>query len=258
MKKQKTALIIEDEADAQQLLSKIIEEYCLDVTVAGGAANIQDGKNLIESLKPDIVFLDIQLGDKTGFQLLDSLVSYPFKLIITTAYQEFALKAFKYEAIDYVLKPYSPKSIMTALEKVKRQSVDSEVFKRLESLLSAQNKKTKVSLPTSDGYVMVSPDEIVHVSADRAYSQVFLSSDKKKLFISKPLKELETLLPSESFFRLHTSHLINLDKVDKYNKEDGGYVLMTNGSQVPVARRRKTAFLDLLTGNNSSLRLPNL
>lgn len=245
----KTAIIIEDELDAQHLLSKIIDDYCPDINVSGSASNVQDGINLIESLDPDIVFLDIQLGDRTGFQLLDSLSNKSFKLIITTAYQEFALKAFKYEAIDYVLKPYSPKSILLAISKVQKQTIDNEVYKRLESLLSEQKKSSKISLPTTEGYTMVCTEDIVHVAADRSYSHVYLAS-KKKLMISRSLKEIEALLPSSTFFRLHTSHLINLDHLDMYNKEDGGYAVMTDGSQVPVARRRKTEFLEKLSPNS--------
>lgn len=248
----KTAIIIEDELDAQHLLSKIIDEYCPDINVSGCASNVQDGISLIESLDPDIVFLDIQLGERTGFQLLDSLSNKSFKLIITTAYQEFALKAFKYEAIDYVLKPYSPKSILLAISKVQKQTIDNEVYKRLESLLSEQKKSSKISLPTTEGYTMVCTEDIVHVAADRSYSHVHLAS-KKKLMISRSLKEIEALLPSSIFFRLHTSHLINLDHLDMYNKEDGGYAVMTDGSQVPVARRRKTEFLEKLSPNSQRL-----
>lgn len=242
-----TAIIIEDELDAQHLLTKILDDYCPDVKVVGCAANIVEGKTLIEDQDPDIVFLDIQLGATTGFQLLDSLKNKSFKLIITTAYQEFALKAFKYEAIDYVLKPYSPKSIIVALDKVKKQTNDkNDVYKKLEALLVAHKSPAKISLPTANGYLMINPNDIVHVSADRSYSQVFLTS-KKKLLISKPLKEIEAVLPSDSFFRPHTSHLININRLEMYNKEDGGYALMTDGTQVPVARRRKAEFLEKLT-----------
>jgi len=246
------AIIIEDELDAQVLLQKIIEEYCPDVELLGTANNLQSGKELIESTQPDIIFLDIQLGCETGFQLLEMVDHKTFKLIITTAFQDFALKAFKYEAIDYVLKPYSPKSILAALNKVKKQTIDnSEVYKKLEALLISQTSPTKISLPTSEGYIMVCPDDIVHVAADRSYSQVYLAS-KKKLLISKPLKEIEAVLPAHSFFRLHSSHLINMNRLEMYNKEDGGYALMTNGTQVPIARRRKSEFINRLTNNGQS------
>lgn len=245
----RTAIIIEDEYDAQMLLTSILEQYCPDVTVLGTASTIADGKRLIIEEKPDIVFLDIQLGEETGFELLDQLSGHSFKLIITTAYQDFALKAFEYEAIDYVLKPYSPKSILLAIERVKKQVVDNQVYKRLESLLSRQKSLSKVSLPTSEGYTMLCSSNIVHLVADRSYSYVHLSS-AEKLLLSKSLKEIEALLPSASFFRLHASHLVNLNHVEKYVKDDGGYVLMSDGKQVPIARRRKAEFLELLTNNS--------
>jgi len=252
MIKKKTAIIIEDEMDAQHLLTSIINEYSYEVEVVASASNIVEGKSLIESTNPDIVFLDIQLGDKTGFELLDSVSNKSFKLIITTAYQEFAVKAFKYEAIDYILKPYSPKSILNALDKVKKQTVDGDVYKKLEALLTAQNQNSKISLPTSEGYVMVNPEDIVHVAADRSYSHVHFTT-KKKLVLSKPLKEIETLLTSSNFFRPHTSHLINMNQLEMYNKEDGGYAIMTNGSQVPISRRRKTEFLQKLSSTSPRL-----
>ena len=242
----KTAVIIEDEIDAQQLLARILRDYCPDVKLVGSANNLLSGKNLIESLQPDIVFLDIQLGCETGFQLLDKLSNKSFKLIITTAYQEFALKAFKYEAIDYVLKPYSPNSIVESLGKVHKQLGNSDVYRKLENLLAERQTSTKLKLATSEGYTIVCPENIVHIEADGSYSHMHLISNPK-VMISKSLKEVELLLPKSPFFRLHTSHLINMNHLYMYKKEEGGCAVMSNGTQIPVARRRKAEFINKLS-----------
>ena len=252
MSQLKTAVIIEDEVDANDLLTKIIEEYCPDLELIGSASSLIKGKELIESSNPDIVFLDIQIGCETGFQLLDMLDNLSFKLIITTAFQEFALKAFQYEAIDYILKPYSPKSIVQAMEKVKKQLVDTDVYRKLENLISEQLSTSKITLSTSEGYTIVCPQKIVHVQADGSYSNIHLV-DKRRVLISKSLKEVEKLLPANSFFRLHSSHLINMNHLSMYKKQEGGYAIRSDGCQLPVARRRKTEFIELLSSNGQEV-----
>jgi len=240
-------VIIEDEVDAQSLLSGIIREYCPSLQLVGIASNIKDGIALLEKTKPELVFLDIEIEDGTSFQLLDRLKHMSFKVIFTTAYDQYALKAFKYGAIDYLLKPYSPQDVLKSIERVRRTQYDQAIFNRLDYLIK-QNTSTgrnKISIPTSEGMNLVSVNDIIRLEADRSYCYVFLS-DGERMLVSKPLKDFERQLPSDLFFRVHSTHLINMDYIKKYIKEDGGSIELNDGSCVPIARRRKQEFLDLL------------
>lgn len=247
------SIIIEDELDAQNLLSNILKEYCPSVQVVGIASNMQEGIKLINSLQPKLVFLDIQLGERTGFQLLDQLVNPNFQLIITTAYPDFAVKAFQYEALDYVLKPYTPNNIISAVKRSEKKLNSDSVYQKLESLISEQRNVAKINLHTAEGIILINIEDIIRVEADRAYSCIYLVNGQKEL-VSKPLKEIQEMLPSHLFYRLHTSHLINLHQLEKYSKEDGGYAVMSDQSKIPIARRRKNEFMDWIKSNGSNNR----
>ena len=246
------AVIIEDELDAQNLLSNILEKYCSNMQVVGIASDIHEGIQMINSIKPDLVFLDIQLGEQTGFQLLDQLDNPSFQLVITTAYQDFAVKAFEYEAIDYVLKPYTPKTITSAVERVMKRTSTHSIYQKLETLFQEKKGVSKINLPTTDGIILINSEDIVRVEADRSYSCIYLINGQKEI-VSKPLKEIQEQLSSHLFYRLHSSHLINLQQLEKYSNEDGGYAFMSDQSQIPIARRRKNEFLDRIKskGNNN-------
>jgi len=239
-----TAIIIEDEIDAQELLTSIIKHYCPNIKLLGIASNNIDAVNLIKSLQPDLLFLDINLGKSCGFTVLDNFLIRPFKVIITTAYQEYAIQAFKYNAVDYILKPYAPSTVKLAVERVSEMKEKDFDFKNLEIFLNTATKPAKISFPTHDGVQIFKVDEIIRIEADRAYCCIYIEGGEQKI-ISKSLKEVEALLP-DYFFRSHAAHLLNLDKLVKYAKEDGGYALMNDGSKIPIARRRKVDFLNLI------------
>jgi len=241
-------IIIEDELDAQNLLSKIINEYCPDLKLIGIAGDIEESRKLIESEFPDLVFFDIEIGGGNSFDLLTKLKNRKFKVVFTTAYEEYALRAFKFDAIDYILKPYSPKDVISAVGKVKQRTYDESIFNRLDFLVKQTQQSTngKISVPTSEGLHIFNVSDIMRLEADRAYCHIYLS-DSTKVMLSKPLKDIEDQLPKDIFFRSHASHLLNTNYVEKYLNKDGGYALMTDGSQVPVARRRKQEFLDFLS-----------
>jgi two-component system LytT family response regulator len=236
------AIVIEDESDAQQLLASILRDYCPDIQLLGIAADVESAVNLIQELQPELIFLDVNLKNECGFELLDKFLFKPFKVIITTAFEEYALKAFEYEAIDYILKPYSPLQVSKSVNRIKKIKSKEGVFKNLESLIHKSNKVLTISLPTNDGINIFKVKDIVRVEADRAYCMIFLENGVRRM-ISKALKEIEEILP-EYFYRTHTSHLINLEKLQKFAKEDGGYALMSDGSKIPIARRRKVDFLE--------------
>lgn len=241
------ALIVEDEIDARSLLSCIINDYCVGVELIGTADCIKSAVKQIEENKPDILFLDIELNGETSFDLLDKINYQDFKIIFTTAYDHYAIKAFRYEAIDYILKPYSPKDVLKAVDRVKRNQYDESVNKRLNQLVNDlsvpnYNANEKISLSTSEGVSIIKVNEIVRLEADRVYTTIYLSNGIKHV-ASKVLKKFEELLSINKFLRVHSGHLINKDFINKYVSEDGGYVVMTDGAQVPVARRRKHEFL---------------
>lgn len=240
--------IIEDEVDAQSLLSSIINEYCPSLQLVGIAGSISEGIALLEESKPDLVFLDIELEGGTSFQLLDRLKHISFRIIFTTAYDQYALKAFKYEAIDYILKPYSPQDVLKSVERVRKTQHDQAIFNRLDYLIKQNNtlQNTRINIQTSEGISLISVSDIVRLEADRSYCFVYLS-DGERLLVSKPLKDFESQLPDDQFFRVHSAHLINKEYVKKYIKEDGGMIIMTDGRQVPIARRRKHEFLQKLS-----------
>lgn len=240
-------IIIENELDAQSLLSNIIEEYCPALELAGVAASIAEGYDLIDRVKPDLVFLDIEIDGGTSFNILDRWKQLPFKVIFTTAYDHYALKAFKYGATDYLLKPYSPQDILRSLERIRSNQYDEAIFNRIEYLIrnTGTENASRISISTSDGISLVSVNDIIRIEADRSYCFVCLS-DGRRILVSKPLKDFEEMLPQPSFYRVHTTHLVNMDFVTRFVKDDGGSIIMTDGRSVPLARRRKQAFLDLL------------
>lgn len=239
-------LIVEDEIASQELLSTIVNEYCPYLQLVGMAENIDVAAQLIKETKPDLVFLDIHIGHQTGFDLLDMVTEKEFKVIITTAHDEYALKAFKYEAIDYILKPYTPKDVINSVQRIKEKLEQSKAFLKIEKVIKEnfQTKETgKISIPTSEGLKVFKLDNITRIEGSGAYCRIFFLDTKAHL-ISKSLKELEAILPSNQFFRVHDSHVINMKHVKEYRKEDGGVVILENDDQVPVSKRKKQEFLD--------------
>ena len=244
LQRMNSVVIIEDEKDSQVLLKKILEQYCSGTQILGVAANISEGRELL-SLNPDIVFLDVQLGTDCGFELLQSLRQRSFKLIVTTAFKEYALKAFEYEAIAYVMKPYSPKAIVEAVDRTKKILHDRHIYDRLSSLINSQVRVTRISVPTAKGYEIIELNSIINIEADRSYCSIYLDNEET-LVVSRSLKEMQEMLPASQFYRSHTSHLINLKGLERYSKEDGGYAIMTNGKSIPISRRKKIEFIELL------------
>ncbi|MBK9255549.1 MAG: response regulator transcription factor [Saprospiraceae bacterium] len=239
-------IIIEDEIASQELLSNIITDYCPDLRLKGVASGIEDGIELIKANNPDLVFLDIQIGNDTGFDLLDLIDEIDFKVIITTAHEEYALKAFKYEAIDYILKPYTPKDVVKSVQRIRELLSENSAFQQLEKVIknSLLHKETdKITIPTVDGLTVYKLENITRIEGNGAYCKLF-STDSKALLISKSLRQLEAMLPENQFYRIHDSHIINLLHVREFRKEDGGIIILENDEQVPVSRRKKQEFLE--------------
>jgi len=239
------AVIIENENAAARLLNKIIHDYCPYVEIVGEAATIVEGFQLLNTSRPELVFLDIELDDGQSFELLDMMEKWQFNVIFTTAYDQYALKAFRYEAVDYILKPYTPKAIVAAVARVQERYSGKTVLKKLNNIINEASHTKRIPLSTAQGIRMCSVDNIKHIEAAASYCTVRLLSNEK-IMISKPLSEVEKLLPASQFFRVHASHTVNLSQVKNVINSDGGYVELHDGTQVPLARRRKQDFIEQL------------
>ena len=248
-----TAIIIDDEQKGRIALRQKLHDYCEDVNIIGEAENGLDGIKLIEKYKPDIVFLDIEMPRMDGFEMLHQLPVKNFHLIFTTAYDQYAIKAIKYAAFDYLLKPIDIDELKSAISKIyNHRPVHTE--KKLEVLeqnISGKNAFNKIAVSTLDGLLFFNINDIVHLEASSNYTTIYFNN-QPKLVASKTLKDFEELLPADIFFRSHHSHIINLNYIKRYLKGDGGQIEMQNGNYVDVARRKKEEFLKI-TGSREHL-----
>jgi two-component system LytT family response regulator len=238
------ALIIDDAEKARIALRSDIEKYCPDLKIVGEAQGVSSGLEAIERYKPELVFLDIQMSDGTGFELLEKLKregKISFRFVFTTAFDEYAIKAFKYSAIDYLLKPIDPADLIQSVEKVKEASKPDELKESLEILLGRINKtkdhSARIALNSSDKIQLVTVGDIVRCESQGNYTLFYLN-DQKQILVSRTLKEFEDLLEEHDFIRIHNSHLINPKYLREFIKTES-YVLMKDNSQVPVSVRKK-------------------
>ncbi len=243
----KKALIIDDENRTREFIAKMINSFGLDVLAIPAGENVQSGIKAIEELKPDIVFLDIQMPDGTGFDVLKSIKEKNFEVIFITAHEEFAIKAIKFSALDYLLKPIDPEELKAAVEKAIKAIEDKKDDSQFDALQNniLPNQKKRLVLKTQESVYVVELHEIIRCEADRNYTSFFLSSGKK-ILVSKTLKEYETLLSNSNFLRVQQSHLVNLDYVDRYDKGNGGSVVMKDGSEVPLSPAKREIFFKII------------
>ena len=238
-------VIVDDEPDAVKFIQGIISEYCPNLEVAGTAYSAKDGVSVIMQTKPDLVFLDVQMPHGSGFDLLSSFPEKSFDVIFITAYNHYAIQAIKFSAVDYILKPVNISELIEAVNKVEQKRSSME-YRNLNYSNLLENLKapvpSKLAIPTTDGIEYLNTSEIIRIEADRSYSWFFLT-DKKKYLVSRNLKEYQELLQDLNFFRPHNSHLINMIYVKKYIRHEGGYIEMTDGSNVPISRGKRDLFL---------------
>ena len=238
------AIIIDDEQAAQLTLMSFLQMHCPTVNVVGTANGVEEGLKLLAHKKTDLLFLDIKMNDGTGFDLLKRLLQINFNLIFTTAYDEYALKAFKFSAIDYLLKPIDPLELKDAVSKIKIES--SNTSKSLDSMMEMYSNKVfdKLAIPSVDEFSFVHLSQIIRCEASSNYTIIFLENGKK-IVAPKTLKEFEALLSSEGFFRVHQSHLISLNHIKQFQKNKNK-IIMNDASEVEVSRRKKSIFLELI------------
>lgn len=241
------AVIIEDEERSTIVLQNLLETYCPDVKVVGNATSVQDGIKTVNALQPDILFLDVQIVGGTGFDILEKLNNTRVSVIFTTAYDHYALKAFKFSAIDYLLKPIDIDELKIAVKKVtapNQQAEDEFKIKNLLSNIKNPSEDPVLLVSTLEAVEFVRIREIIRCEAQGAYTQLILK-DTKSVMVSKVIKEFEFLLQEYGFYRVHQSHLINLREVRKYIKSEN-YLLMRDGAQIQLARSRKDDFFNVL------------
>ena len=245
-----TALIIDDEASARSTLRELLTQKCPTIKIIGEANGVAKGIAAITSLRPEVVFLDVRMKDGTGFDLLEEFLAPDFEIIMTTAYEEFALKAFVYNAIHYLLKPIDPQVLVKAVERLK-QKKNANSSEQISSLL--ENFRTKeikrITLSTEAGYNFVQLENIIRLEAFQGYTTFYLKGGDK-VVVSNTIKTYEDILSRDMFFRVDRSHIVNCQHVKKILREDGGYAVMSDGSKVPIARRRKDEFMNILNGAN--------
>lgn len=246
MMKNFRVLIVEDEEAAQAQLKQMLQPHT-DLSVVGQAFNLEDASLMVENLKPDLVFSDVDLPPGNAFDWLASYPSLPFSVIFTTSYDGYAIKAFRLAAVDYLLKPLIKKELDLALEKFRSSSEQKDGQSQIQQLLDnlQPNTKKKIALPTLHGYLFVPVGDIIRCQSDNTYTTFFIHGEKP-VIVSRTLKECEQILLPHGFYRVHNSHLINLDFVREYIKGEGGQVKMEDGSYVDVSRRRKEEFLKMI------------
>ena len=241
-------LIIDDENRTRQLIAKMIDSFGFDVETIPEGENVESAIAVIKKHNPDIVFLDIQMPDGTGFDVLASLPEKNFEVIFITAHEEFAIKAIKFSALDYLLKPVDTNELKTALERalktISLNHFDNLKFDALQTNIQPSEKRRLV-LKTQESVHVVELDQIIRCEADRNYTSFFLKNNKR-ILVSRTLKEYETLLSNHNFLRVQQSHLVNIQYVDRYDKKNGGAVVMKDGSEVPLSPAKRDLFFQRL------------
>lgn len=240
------AILIDDELHCLEALSILLKEYCPQVRIVAQCRSAKAGLEAIEKDKPDIVFLDIEMPVMNGFELLEQLTEIPFAIIFTTSYDQYAIKAIRFSALDYLLKPVDPNELISAVNKVREQH-HSPVMEQFQMLLKQIRNNdyqfNKIAVPTLEGFELIPADQVIRCEADDNYTHLFLKN-KKKVTACRTLKEMEEQLHHFSFFlRVHHSYVVNLNEVTRYVRGEGGYLVMSDGCSVNVSRSRKDALL---------------
>lgn len=249
------AIIIDDERHSCDALQMLLAKCCPQIQVSAICHSAKEGIAKINELKPDLIFLDIEMPYLNGFQMLEQIPIIDFEIIFTTSYDQYAIKAFKFSALDYLLKPVDREELEKAVQKVclpdrhVSKKVNPSISQQLEILLQKINQPAipvqRIALPTMQGLEFVPVESIIHCSSNNNYTEFFLI-DKKKLLVSRTLKEAEDMLADHAFIRVHHSHIVNLNAITKYVKGEGGYLVMADGSSIDVSRSRKELLMQKL------------
>jgi two-component system LytT family response regulator len=239
------AILIDDEKHCRETLSIQLERYCPQLQLLAQCASAAEGLGAIAKYKPEVVFLDVEMPGMNGFEMLQQLSPLAFEVIFTTGYDAYAIKAIRFSALDYLLKPIDKEELRKAVAKL-HQKTDHKLTEQLDILLEKLGNKQaslqKIALPTGDGFELVPLENILHCASDSNYTHIVFKNGKK-LLVSRTLKEIEELLEGHPFLRVHHSHLVNLNEITRYIRGEGGYVVMSDNTSIAVSRSRKDALL---------------
>jgi two-component system, LytTR family, response regulator len=247
------AVVIDDDANLRKGLIQLMEQYAPNIKIIGEADSVQTGVETIELYRPQVVFLDIHLGDGTGFDILEQIAQKYGKsttqVIFITAHEEYAIKAFRFSALDFLLKPVDPEDLMKVIEKINSVANTNQNYSNIDLLLENMRKNTdnfkRIALSNSDGVHLYEINDIIRCESEDNYTKFYIK-DNKPVLISKTLKEYEDLLSGYGFERIHQSHLINVAYLKSYIKKDGGYVVMGDNAHLPISQRKKDRLLEIL------------
>jgi len=243
------ALIVEDEVRSRDFLKNLVAEFCPQLAIAATASNVEEAVELINTLSPDIVFMDIEMQTGTGFDVLQQVNKRNFHVIFTTAYDHYAIKAIRFSAVDYLLKPINLEELQFAVNKaiegIQQKEEGNKIELLIKNLRRPAGEDFSISLSTSDGIEFVQLATIIRLEANGPYTTFFMK-DGRKIMVSKNLKEYELLLTDHGYFRVHNSHIINLKEVRKMVKTDGGYAVMNDDSMIAISPKKKDEFMQLM------------
>lgn len=240
-------LIVEDEVIERDLLKQLIAELVPMAIVVGEAGSVEEGKRLIEETAPDLVLMDIELKDGTSFEILKLFPEKEFALVFITAYNQYAVEAFRYSAVDYLLKPLQPEELAEAIRKVHAEMNVQKILRNtlLKNLEQPERGEKKLVLRTAESYYIVKVDDVIRIESESNYTH-FYTVDKQHYLVCKTIKEYESMLKEASFMRIHQSHLVNINRIKQVNKRDGLSVIMTDGCEIPVAMRKRNELMEML------------
>lgn len=246
------AMIVDDEEGARESLSNILEKYVDGVKIVAKADSIAMAMEKIKKYEPELVFLDIEMPFGSGFELLERMKPINFDIIFVTAYDHYALKAIKFSALDYLLKPVDMDELKKAIAKHHKRSPENtaESYQNLIDNEKLEGDNKKLAIPDSSGIIFVKIRDIIRCESDGNYTKIYLNTGKK-ILASKTLGEYESMLEGDGFYRIHRSHLINLSHLKKYNKGDHSFVVLSDGTECDVSRRKKSGFLEALESMNA-------
>lgn len=240
------AIIVDDEEHALSRLGNLLKTYCPEIKILAACSDIETAHQQINTLKPQVVFLDVQIYDSTGFELLKRFRNIDFGVIFMTAYERYAVQAFRFSAVDYLLKPIDPDELVEAVKKLHELKTREKILENIEliseNISNFRLRNKKITIPTLHGIEILNVQEIIRCQSEINYTTLFLENGKS-LMVAKTLKDFEKLLTSYNFFRVHNSHLVNLSFVKSYNKGKGGFLKLENGAEIEVSVRRKEELL---------------
>ncbi len=243
-----TAIIVDDEKHCREVMEHLLQKHCSDVIIIASCASGEEALQVLQKQNPDIMFLDIEMPGMNGFELLEHCKHTSFEIVFTTAYNEYAIKAIKHSALDYLLKPVDKDELVQTVNRAKEHKT-LKASQRVDELLAMLNLKKnskRFAVPTMEGLIMVDSENVLYCESDSAYCKIFFINSNKPLTLSKTLKEIEEVLQGNDFCRIHHSYLINMNCVQSYIRGEGGEVVLNNGIHLPVSRTKKQDFLSLL------------